>query len=57
MSEYSLARIGPEIEDAAAVAILAHGRGGSPEDMARLARAFEAPDWLCPDHGFGSGKG
>jgi phospholipase/carboxylesterase len=44
MSDYRLFAVGPELEDAAAVAILAHGRGGSPEDMARLAMALDAPD-------------
>jgi predicted esterase len=35
--------IGPEPAEAAAVAILAHGRGGSAADMANLARAFANP--------------
>jgi len=43
MSDYRLFAIGPELKDAAAVTILAHGRGGSPEDMARLATALDAP--------------
>ena len=47
MSDYRLLAIGPEPTEAAAVAILAHGRGGSPEDMARLAAAFDAPDVAC----------
>lgn len=44
MSDYRLFTLGPEPEDAAAVAILAHGRGGSPEDMARLAEAIGVPE-------------
>ena len=50
MSEYRLLAIGPDVEDASAVAILAHGRGGSPEDMARLAAAFDVPEiaYLLP---------
>jgi predicted esterase len=43
MSGYRLVAIGPKIEQALAVAILAHGRGGSPEDMAGLAKAFDIP--------------
>ena len=35
--------IGPALADASAVAILAHGRDGSPEDMAGLARQFARP--------------
>jgi len=35
--------IGPAAIDASAVAILAHGRGGSPEDMAELARQLDRP--------------
>lgn len=41
MSDYRLFAIGPEPDTAKAVAILAHGRGGSPEDMARLASALD----------------
>ncbi len=50
MSDYRLLAIGPKPAEAGAVAILAHGRGGSPEDMARLAAAFEAPEvaYLMP---------
>src|SRR5262245_585896 len=50
MSDYRLLAIGPEPTHAAAVAILAHGRGGSPEDMARLAAAFDTPEiaYLLP---------
>lgn len=44
MSDYSLMVLGPALSEAAAVCILAHGRGGSPSDMARLAAALEAPD-------------
>jgi predicted esterase len=44
MSDYRLFAMGPEPDDARAVAIFAHGRGGSPEDMARLAQALEAPE-------------
>lgn len=36
--------IGPEPAATKAVAILAHGRGGSPEDMAQLAAALDCPD-------------
>jgi len=36
--------LGPPVQDAAAVVILAHGRGGSPEDMAELARRLDRPD-------------
>jgi len=50
MSDYRLLAIGPEPAEAGAVAILAHGRGGSPEDMARLAAAFDLADvaYLLP---------
>ena len=44
MSDYTLVSLGPALPDAAAVCILAHGRGGAPSDMARLATALEAPD-------------
>jgi len=44
MSEYALTVLGPERDAAAAVCILAHGRGGSPADMARLAAALDAPE-------------
>lgn len=40
MPDYRLVALGPELSDADAVCILAHGRGGSPEDMARLAAAL-----------------
>ena len=43
MSDYSLTVLGPALTEAAAVCILAHGRGGAPADMARLASALEAP--------------
>jgi predicted esterase len=44
MSDFRLLTIGPEPADARAVAILAHGRGGSPEDMAQLGAALDCPD-------------
>jgi phospholipase/carboxylesterase len=44
MSEFRLLALGPTVADAPAVAILAHGRGGSPEDMAQLAGALDCPD-------------
>jgi phospholipase/carboxylesterase len=44
MSDFRLLAVGPEPADAKAVAILAHGRGGSPEDMAQLASALDCPD-------------
>ena len=40
MPDYRLVVIGPELSEADAVCILAHGRGGTPEDMARLAAAL-----------------
>ena len=40
MPDYRLVVIGPEQPEADAVCILAHGRGGSPDDMARLAAAL-----------------
>jgi phospholipase/carboxylesterase len=46
MSDYRLIALGPEPERAAAVTILAHGRGGSPEDMRRLALALDIPE-MC----------
>ena len=50
MSDYRLVVLGPELRDAAAVCILAHGRGGAPEDMARLAAALDVADvrYLLP---------
>ncbi|HET7716737.1 MAG TPA: alpha/beta fold hydrolase [Bauldia sp.] len=50
MSDYRLLAMGLEPSKAKAVAILAHGRGGSPEDMARLAAALDVPDvaYLLP---------
>jgi phospholipase/carboxylesterase len=36
--------IGPALADASAVAILAHGRDGSPEDMAELAQRMARPN-------------
>jgi phospholipase/carboxylesterase len=44
MSDFRLLAIGPKPADARAVAILAHGRGGSPEDMAQLASVLDCPD-------------
>lgn len=44
MPDFRLFATGPEPEEAKAVAILAHGRGGSPEDMAQLAAALDCPD-------------
>jgi predicted esterase len=35
--------IGPELKDAAAVAILAHGRGSAPSEIRRLAQAIGIP--------------
>jgi predicted esterase len=50
MSDFRLLTLGPDPLDARAVAILAHGRGGSPEDMAQLASALDCPDvrYLLP---------
>jgi predicted esterase len=44
MSDFRLLALGPKPADARAVAILAHGRGGSPEDMAQLASVLDCPD-------------
>jgi phospholipase/carboxylesterase len=44
MSDFRLLAIGPLPADARAVAILAHGRGGSPEDMAQLVSVLDCPD-------------
>ncbi len=51
MARYPFLAIGPEPGDAAAVAIVAHGRGSSPEDMGRLARALDVPGvrFLLPE--------
>ena len=50
MTDFRLLALGPAPADAAAVAILAHGRGGSPEDMAQLASALDCPEvsYLLP---------
>jgi phospholipase/carboxylesterase len=44
MSAMTSVDIGPALKDASAVVILAHGRGGSPEDMAGLAHALARPE-------------
>ena len=50
MPDYRLVVLGPELGEADAVCILAHGRGGSPEDMARLAAALDVDNvrYLLP---------
>lgn len=42
---------GAELQDAAAVVVLSHGRGGSPQDMLDLARAIggDGVAWLAPE--------
>ncbi len=43
-------RLGPRAGEASAAVVLVHGRGGSPEGIADLARALDRPDlaWVAP---------
>lgn len=42
IDEATVLTVGPELADAAAAAVLAHGRGGAAADMARMATRLDA---------------